>query len=206
MIDWSITWLVTNWVEVTAAVLGIVYIFLSIKQHILTWPVGLLTSALYIYVFFVSKFYADMALQGYYVAVSFYGWYLWLKGNPGKEPSLDVSRTPRHLWLWLLLVSVGSFLLIEFVLQHYTDSPIPVGDAITTALSLVATWMLARKYIEHWLIWIFVDAFSTLLYAFKGLWPTVVLFSVYTVMAVAGYYQWRKELKELSLQPVNVSR
>ncbi|PTN07806.1 nicotinamide riboside transporter PnuC [Mangrovibacterium marinum] len=206
MIDQISAWLVANWVQTTAAVLGIVYIFLSIKQNILTWPVGLLTSALYIYVFFVSKFYADMALQGYYVVVSFYGWYVWLKGDTQQQARLEVSRTPRHLWLWLLLATVGSFLLIEFVLQHYTDSPIPVGDAITTALSLVATWMLARKYIEHWLIWVFVDALSTGLYAFKGLWPTVVLFSVYTVMAVAGYWQWRKELNDVQVQPVKAAR
>jgi len=206
MIDQVIAWLTTNWVEVTAAILGIIYIFLSIRQNILTWPVGLLTSALYIYVFFVSKFYADMALQGYYVVVSFYGWYLWLRGNEKEDANLEVSSTPRHFWIWLALASLGSFLLIEFVLQHYTDSPIPVGDAITTALSLVATWMLARKYLEHWLIWIFVDALSTALYAFKGLWPTVILFSVYTVMAVAGYFQWRKELKELQVEPVKAAR
>lgn len=196
-------WLVANWVEVAGTVLGFIYIFLSIKQNILTWPVGLLTSALYVYVFFVAKFYADMALQVYYVVVSLYGWYFWLKGNPKKDAQLEVSQTPRNLWIWLAGASLLFFALIQFVLQNYTDSPVPVGDALTTALSLVATWMLARKYLEHWLIWIFVDFFSAVLYAIKGLWPTVILFVVYTVMAVAGYVKWRSELKTLRYQSVN---
>jgi len=202
MNDAVLSWLIANWVETTGAVLGIVYIFLSIKQSILTWPVGLITSALYVYVFLVTKFYADMALQVYYVVISFYGWYLWLKGSARDESSLNVSHTPRELWLWLVAASLVFFLLIEFVLQNYTDSPIPVGDAITTALSLVATWMLARKYLEHWLIWVFVDALSAALYAFKEMWPTVILFLVYTVMAVAGYVQWRKTLKQIQFETI----
>ena len=190
-------WLVANWVEVLGTVLGLIYILLSIKQNILTWPVGLLTSALYVYVFFVAKFYADMGLQLYYVAISLYGWYFWLKGNPKEDSQPVVRPTPRHLWVWLLLAAIVFFVLIEFVLKNYTDSPIPVGDALTTALSLVATWMLARKYLEHWLIWIFVDFLSALLYAFKGLWPTVILFVVYTVMAAVGYVKWKNEFKSV---------
>jgi len=196
------SWLVANWVEVTGTVLGLIYIFLSIKQNIFTWPVGLLASALYVYVFFVAKFYADMALQVYYVVVSLYGWYFWLKGSPKEGSQLEVTQTPQKLWIWLVGASVLFFVLIEFVLQNYTDSPVPMGDALTTALSLVATWMLARKYLEHWLIWIFVDFFSAVLYAIKGLWPTVVLFLVYTVMAFVGYLKWRNELKTLEYESV----
>ena len=202
MSETIVSWLVANWVEVTGTVLGLIYIFLSIKQNIFTWPVGLLASTLYVYVFFVAKFYADMALQVYYVVVSLYGWYFWLKGNPKENSQLEVSQTPQKLWLWLVGASVLFFVLIEFVLQHYTDSPVPMGDALTTALSLVATWMLARKYLEHWLIWIFVDFFSALLYAIKGLWPTVILFLVYTIMAFVGYLKWRNELKTLEYESV----
>jgi len=197
------SWLLANWVEVAGTVLGLIYIFLSIKQNIFTWPVGLLTSAFYVYVFFAAKFYADMALQLYYVLVSLYGWYFWVKGNPKEDVQLEVSQTPLNLWRWLVAASVLFFVLIEFVLKNYTDSPVPVGDALTTALSLVATWMLARKYLEHWLIWIFVDFFSAVLYAFKGLWPTVILFVVYTAMAVVGYLKWRNELKMIRFESVN---
>lgn len=194
MTDSLLDWLVANYVEVLGAVLGLLYIFLSIRQHIFTWPVGLLTSALYVYVFWVSKFYADMLLQVYYVGVSIYGWYHWLKGNPksGKD-ELEVSKTPTGLYLPLILVTAVLFALFLFGLKYYTDSPVPFGDSLTTAMSIVATWMLARKYIEHWLIWIFVDFFSAFLYGFKELWPTVILFLVYTIMAALGYRHWRED-------------
>lgn len=197
MSDTIMNWLGANYIEVLGTLLGLLYIVLSIKQHIFTWPVGLLTSALYVYVFLVSKFYADMALQGYYVIVSIYGWYHWLKGNPDKKDQLNVSRTPRKLWWILIGFSIALFVLIAFILKNYTDSPVPMGDSITTALSLVATWMLARKYIEHWIIWIFVDFLSAVLYAFKSLWPTVILFVVYTVMAIIGYIKWKKDLETI---------
>lgn len=189
-------WLFNNWVEVLGAVLGLVYIFLSIKQSIYTWPVGLLTSALYVYVFLVAKFYADMGLQVYYVLVSIYGWYFWLKGNQQPDQPFEISRTPRRLWFWLAGISAVFFGLIHFILKNYTDSPVAIADALTTALSLVATWMLARKYLEHWVVWVFVDVFSAVLYAWKGLWPTVFLFVVYTILAVAGYLEWQRKLKK----------
>jgi nicotinamide mononucleotide transporter len=195
MIEPIVHWLAGHAVEVSGAVLGLVYIFLSIRQNILTWPVGLLTSALYIVVFFESKLYADMALQVYYVGVSIYGWYYWLKGNPEKENDLPVSSIPRRFLVPLLSVSVMMFLIIALILKNYTDSPVPFWDAFITAFSLTATWMLARKYIENWLVWIVVDLISTGLYVAKGLWPTVILFAVYTVMATIGYVQWKKELR-----------
>ncbi len=189
------SWLKNNIVEVSGAILGLIYIFLSIRQNIFTWPVGLLTSVLYIYVFFKSRFYADMALQVYYVGISIYGWYYWLRGNPELNDELPVVHTPRKLWIALLIVSFALFLLIAFVLNNYTDSPIPYWDALTTALSLTATWMLARKYLETWVIWVIVDFISTVLYATKDLWATVVLFTVYTGMALVGYHQWKKGMR-----------
>ena len=194
MNDVFLSWLAANYVELIGAILGFVYIFLSIRQNILTWPVGLLTSALYVYVFLSSKFYADMLLQVYYVGVSIYGWYHWVKGNPSANAELSVTRLPRKFYLPVLSVSLVLFLLFLFGLKYYTDSPVPFGDSLTTALSIVATWMLARKYLEQWLIWIFVDFFSAFLYAFKALWPTVVLFLVYTVMAIIGYQKWRSDM------------
>nr|MBD3622836.1 nicotinamide mononucleotide transporter [Sunxiuqinia sp.] len=196
MNDSLLTWLTANYIELLGAVLGFAYIFLSIRQHIFTWPVGLITSAIYVYVFLVSKFYADMLLQVYYVGVSIYGWYFWLKGNPDSKAELKVSRMPRRFYLPITGITIVLFLIFLFGLKYYTDSPVPFGDSLTTAMSIVATWMLARKYLEHWLIWIFVDFFSAFLYGFKGLWPTVILFLVYTGMAAVGYRSWRTDLKK----------
>lgn len=88
------------------------------------------------------------------------------------------------------------FFIIEFILERFTDSPVPIGDAFTTALSITATWMLARKIIEHWWLWVVVDGVSLALYIYKGLYPTSVLFVFYTAMSVVGYYQWKKEMIE----------
>jgi nicotinamide mononucleotide transporter len=154
---------------------------------------GVVTSALYIYVFFVSKFYADMGLQVYYLLISFYGWYLWVRGaGPREASALPVSRLTYPLGVLLAGVSVVIFVFLAWLLKEFTDSPLPWWDAFTTALSVVATWMLARKILEQWLVWIVVNAVSLGLYIYKGLYPTSILFFFYTTMAVVGYLQWRK--------------
>lgn len=186
-------WLVDHYVEVCGTLTGFLYLGFSIRQHFLTWPVGLLNALFYIVVFFTSKIYADMSLQFYYVAISIYGWWHWLHGSePGQ--TLRVSRTSFALWLKLLAASVLLFVVIAYVLVRFTDSPVPYWDAVTTALSIVATWMLAQKKIEHWLLWVVVDAISIGLFLVKELYPTTLLFLVYTILAVYGYYEWRKEL------------
>ncbi|MDO9040476.1 MAG: nicotinamide riboside transporter PnuC [Bacteroidota bacterium] len=191
----TIKWLSGNYIELLGAILGIAYIFFSIRQNILTWPVGLLTSALYVSVFFSTKLYADMGLQMYYVVISIYGWYEWIWGNSASslEP-LKVNRLKIRMGVLLAAISFVLFFLMWFILDNYTDSNVPVADSLATSLSIVATWMLARKILEHWLVWIFVDAFSIGLFWYKELYPTVILFVVYTIMAVIGYIEWKKEL------------
>ncbi|MBW6537356.1 MAG: nicotinamide riboside transporter PnuC [Mariniphaga sp.] len=200
MTEFLTTWLWENKIELIGALLGLLYIYFSIKQHILTWPTGLFTSLLYIVVFFQSGFYADMGLQVYYVAISIYGWYFWLKGGKknsvGHQKKLPARKTQIKLLLNLLLVTILIYAGLLFILLNFTNSTVPYMDSLTTALSITATWMLAKKYIEHWLIWIFADLFSAGLYVYKGLWPTVILFLVYSVMAVLGYIEWKKDLKE----------
>ena len=189
-------WLVNNKIELLGAILGIAFIFFSIKQNILTWPTGLATSILYIIVFFESKFYADMGLQVYYVGISIYGWYYWIKGKkPENSNTVSVRQTNKNLWLKLIAIALLLYFAILIILLSFTDSDVPFMDSFTTALSIIATWMLAKKYIEQWLIWIFVDIISAGLYIYKELWATVILFAVYTVMAFLGYIEWRKTLK-----------
>ena len=192
-----LNWLSGNYIELLGAILGFAYIFFSIRQSILTWPVGLLTSILYVWVFLVSKLYADMGLQLYYVVISIYGWYEWLRGNQANhsEP-IQVSRLSLKLGFKLAFISLIIFFLIWYILENYTDSTVPVADSLATALSIVATWMLARKILEHWLVWIFVDAFSVGLFWYKELYPTLILFVVYTVMAYIGFVEWKKEFRK----------
>ena len=193
----SITeWLLSNKIELLGAILGILYIIFSIRQNILTWPTGLFTSLLYIIVFFKSGLYAATGLQVYYVAISIYGWYFWLSGKNTNNKSLpSVRLVNKKLWVKIVAISILIYTVIFFILINYSDSNVPFFDSLTTSLSIVATWMLAKKYIEHWIIWIFVDLVSTGLYIYKNLWPTVVLFIIYTIMAFLGYIEWKKDLK-----------
>jgi nicotinamide mononucleotide transporter len=198
MVKELLSWGSLHWIEIAGALLGVMYVFLSVKQNILTWLLGLLTSFLYIFVFFDSGFYADMTLQFYYVWVSIYGWIIWAKGKPtdhGKE-ALPVTNTSKKLALVLFGISLVLWALIWFVLKKFTNSPVPVGDSFITSLSIVATWMLARKKIEHWLVWIVVDIVSLILYVYKGLYPTVVLYAIYSIAAGWGYIEWRNDLKK----------
>ena len=189
-------WLLSNKTELLGAILGIIYIRFSIKQNILTWPTGLLTSILYILVFFNSRLYAAMGLQVYYVAISLYGWYYWLKGKKEDNKSLlPVQNVNRRLWVKIGMGSLLIYFAILYILIKFSDSDVPFMDSLTTSLSIVATWMLAKKYIENWIIWIFVDFVSIGLYIYKNLWPTVLLFTVYTIMAFFGYIEWNKDLK-----------
>lgn len=190
-----LNWLQNNYIEVLGAVTGLIYLYLEIRQNIWLWPLGIVTSALYIYIFFVSKFYADMGLQFYYLAISIYGWWHWLYGGKAEaKDSLPVIRVDLKTVMILVPITIAIFGLIAFILVRYTDSPVPYGDAFTTALSITATWMLARKILDMWWLWMIVNAVSLVLYIYKGLYPTSVLFLFYFSMSILGYLQWRKSL------------
>lgn len=186
------SWLLAHYVEILGVVFSVLYLYLSIRQNILLWPAGMISAVLYMAVFFQSKFYADMGLNAYYFFISIYGWVLWRKGRANVDQEKPVSRIHLRLAMLLLALTALAFFVIAFILKEYTDSPIPYWDALTTALSFTATWMLARKILEHWIVWIIVDAISMALYLYRGLYPTMILFAIYTVMAVIGYIEWRK--------------
>jgi nicotinamide mononucleotide transporter len=207
-------WISNNFIEIFGAVTGIIYVFLEIRQTIWLWPVGLVTSAVYIWVFFASKFYADMSLQGYYLIISCLGWYWWAKGTghgaqsteqkkewengrEGKWESseLQVTHLKLRTGIVLAIVFVLLYTMMWFVLTRLTDSPVPVRDSFITSLSIVATWMLARKIYEHWFLWIVVNFVSAVLFLTRGLFPTFILYVVYGIMSFAGLAAWEKTIK-----------
>ncbi len=188
---------ITNWIEVGGTLTGLVYLWFSVRQSILTWPMGLTTSILYIWIFFSAKFYAGMGLQFYYVFISIYGWWSWIHGsqNGDGDKVLHISRTSRNLWVRIFIIFLLLFALVSYLLKNFTDSPIPYWDSFTTSLSIIATWMLARKKFEQWFLWMVVDTISIGLYIYRELFPTTLLFIAYTIMAIIGYFEWRKDLK-----------
>ena len=212
-------WISNNFIEIFGAVTGIIFVFLEIRQNIWLWPVGLVTSAVYIWVFFTSKFYADMSLQGYYLVISCLGWYWWTRGKKRRLRSkatkfreaeggdveklrieetetkeLQVTRLKLSTGIMLALVFFLLYIIMWFVLTRLTDSPVPVRDSFITSLSIIGTWMLARKIYEHWFLWIVVNFVSAVFFLTRGLYPTVILYTVYGIMSFVGLAAWKKTI------------
>ncbi len=201
-------WISNHYIEIIGAITGIIYLYFEVKENKWLWPLGLVTSLFYVYIFFQSKFYADMGLQVYYVVISIYGWWMWRERDRKTETGdgelqtedcrpkteLPIIRLSAKLGWILTGVTILIFFFIAYILKHFTDSPLPYWDAFTTSLSIVATWMLTRKILEQWYLWMIVNAVSLGLYVYKGLYPTVVLFVFYTVMSYVGYRQWKKSM------------
>lgn len=201
-------WFQNNYIEVFGAITGIIYVFLEIRQKIWLWPVGIITSSVYIWVFFTSKFYADMSLQVYYLVISILGWYWWLHGRKKdgeagrtgdggnrKDEELKVTRLRLRTGVYVTLVFLLLFTAMWIILSRFTDSPVPGWDSFITSLSVVATWMLARKIFEHWYLWVIVNTASSVIFLTRGLYPTVVLYVIYGMMSFAGMIEWRKSMK-----------
>jgi nicotinamide mononucleotide transporter len=188
-------WILKNYIEILGVLTGLIYLYFSVKQIIWLWPFGILTSLLYIYVFYTAGFFADMSLQIYYFFISIYGWYHWFKGSSKSGGILKVSSISRKEWLIYIIITILLTIFSGVILSHLQGSNLPYWDAFTTSASIVATWMLARKIIENWLWWIIIDIVSIGMYLYKELYPTILLFVIYTLMAFIGYLQWKKDLK-----------
>jgi nicotinamide mononucleotide transporter len=181
-------------IEIIGALVGLAYLRLEYRASIWLWPAGVVMPLFYIYIFFVGKFYAGMWIYVYYLFASLYGWMRWRKDGAagGEVRMLSLSR---RLWWLSAVAAAGLFGLIAWVLYAFTDSPVPLGDAFTTALSIVAMWMLAHRYMEQWLLWIGVNVVSSGLYLWRGLYPTACLFAIYAVVSVFGYLKWRNRFR-----------
>lgn len=192
-------------IEIIGACIGLLYLYLEYKANVWLWPVGIVMSLFYVIIFFHGKFYADAAVYLYYIGANAYGLYIWLRSRDLRQdaPAARIVHTPRRQMLPLALVSAALWLLIFLILKNFTDSPVPWGDAFTTSLSVVAMWMLAQKQVEQWLLWVVVNIVSLALYVWKGLYPTAVLYAVYTVVAVLGYFRWKKEMAATDALPDN---
>ncbi len=182
---------VLEWVAVA---FGVVSVLLTVHQIPWCWPLGIVNVALFALLFWREKLYADAGLQLVYVAVCAYGWWAWLRGGPGAGP-LRVSRTPR--WSYVLLPVAGTVLatVLGLSLKRATDASLPFWDAGTTAFSLVAQWMQARKWLENWLVWIVVDVIYVGMYLIKGLVPTACLYAAFVLLAILGLREWTRALR-----------
>ena len=180
--------------EWIAVAFGIGSVFLSTRQNILSWPTAIMNVVLYIAVFYGAKLYADMGLQVVYAVLNAYGWYAWLYGGADRS-QLRVSRTSLQTWAVLVVIAMASAVILGVTMKRYTDAALPYMDASLTATSLVAQWMMTRKKIENWIVWVAVDLVYIPMYIYKHLYLTAGLYAVWMALSAVGYKQWRQTLQ-----------
>ena len=182
--------------QIVGVALGLLYLWLEYKANIWLWVVGMLMPCVHCILYYKSGLYADSAMQAYYIVAGLYGLGVWLAGRKRTEKPLKIANIPVRLVVPLVLIYTVLHAAIYFVLVRFTDSSVPFWDAMTTAMSMVAMWLLSRKYIEQWLVWLVVDAVTVVLYIYKGIPFTAGLYMLYTSLAVVGYLRWRKMMGE----------
>jgi nicotinamide mononucleotide transporter len=181
-----------GWLESIAVLSALVYVYLASKGNRLCFIFGLISSAIYVYLTIQLKLYFDTFINSYYIYMSFAGWFAWKKQNNGE---IAVQKlTTKKLNLSLLIGFPLTFLL-AFWADQYTDASIPYLDAFTTVFSIIATWMVVKKYLENWLFWIVIDAVAAGMYFYKELYLTALLFILYTIIAINGFFKWKKLLR-----------
>jgi nicotinamide mononucleotide transporter len=178
-----------------AAALGLICVWLTVRRHIGCWPTGLAMVILYIFIFYRARLYSDMLLQVVYVFMQLYGWYAWLHGGAEGQP-LVVTRMPAaQIPLWTAFGAAAAASL-GGAMHIHTDASFPYIDAVATVASLIAQWLMGRKVLESWLVWIFVDVISIGLYLAKELYPTAGLYLVFLALATWGWIEWRNAWKK----------
>jgi len=183
--------------ELIAVLITLVAVYLTTRQVVWCWPLGMVSVALYAAVFFDARLYADMGLQGLYFALAAYGWWAWLHGGDD-HGELVVTRTPERNRVVLLVAAAVGGVLLGQLLNRFTDASLPFMDSLLTSFSIAAQWMQTRKLLENWLVWLAVDVLYVGMFLYKELFLTAGLYAVFLVLAGMGYVEWRRSMDAAS--------
>lgn len=182
-----------TWIEWLGTVTGFGCVYLAARQNIWNWPVSIISVISYGILFFDYQLYGDAVLQLYFLFTAIYGWYYWIKRKEEHKKPI-VSLSPRRM-AWIGLAVVVLAVLIGLFLDHFTDTNVPYIDGFCTAVSFAAQFMMTRKILQNWLLWIVVDICYVPLYIYKNLMLTAILYLLFLWIAVMGYLEWRKTWK-----------
>lgn len=182
-------------IEIAGAVAGLIYIWLEYRASVWLWLAGIVMPAIYIYVYLHQGIYANVAMNVYFVIAGAYGLIAWRRGGGGEKP---ITRMPRRFWLPAIATGGVLTVAILLVLRHLpkewiVETSTPWMDAFTTGFSVVALWMLSKKWAEQWLVWIVVDAVYTVMFYRDGLYFTTPVYAIFFIVAIMGYFKWRRE-------------
>ena len=184
-----------DYVEVLGVATALVCVWLYTRQNVWSWPMAIVSAALFIVVFVQAQLYAATGLQGIYIILSVYGWYQWVYGGE-QHSGVRVSHLTGTTAAILLAVVAAGTVVLAFPLASYTNAALPLWDSLATVMSLAAQWMLAKKILENWLLWIVADALFVGIYLYQDLYLTAGLYVVYLGLAVSGFIAWRKSMQE----------
>ena len=189
-----------HWLDILTTILGLIYIWLEYRAHIALWVVGIVMPALDIILYWQHGLYGEAGMACYYTLAAVYGLFVWkFKKTHKKHEPLSIIYMPRKQYLPTVAFFFVAWAVIYYILIRWTDSTVPVLDSFTNAMSFVGLWALSRKYVEQWLFWIVVDVVCTVLYVQKGIPFKALLYGLYVVIAIAGYYKWKGQAKPLTV-------
>ena len=180
-----------HWLDIVTTVLGLAYILLEYRASLWMWVVGFAMQALGIVLYYQKGLYADCGMEFYYLSMTIYGYWKWVRGTSSKNSLPIIHIPPRLLVRWGAIMA-AVWALIYWLLVTYTNSNVPLADSFTTALSLIGIWALAHKYLEQWFIWIAVDVVTSVLYFYKDIPFKASLYALYVIIAIFGYMKWRR--------------
>jgi nicotinamide mononucleotide transporter len=178
--------------EWLAVFLALIYVVLASKGWRSCFVFGLISSAIFVEICFRERLYFDAGISAYYVIMSIVGWYGW-KNESGE---IEVVKIGRSRFIYLISIALVVSITLGFVTLKYTDASLPYADSFTTVMAVLATWLMVKRIIQNWLIWIVADAVSIFMYLYKGHQPIAILFLVYTLVAIYGYLNWNKKVIE----------
>ena len=185
----------TSWLEVIAVITGLLSVWYCRLENILVYPIGIISVLIYVYICYGAGLYADMGINVVYFIMSVYGWINWTRGGD-KTEQLKISTLNTKRWIMNLAITGGLYIIINYLLIHFTDSTVPYIDSFTTSIFIVAMFLQAKKKVESWIFWIIGDIVSIPLYVYKGLVFTSFQFTIFLVLAIMGYIEWRRSYKQ----------
>jgi nicotinamide mononucleotide transporter len=182
-----------TWLEVVAFVLSIACVAFNIAEQHWGWPLAIVSSLLYVWLFYASKLYGDGSLQIFFALTGAWGWAQWLMGKRDNKP-LTITKLTRSQVLWSIAAWLAAWGALGLFLRRFTDTDVPWFDVFPTAGSVLGTVLLARKYIENWPVWVVVNVVSVALFVYKHLYLTAILYVIFIAMALWGWQVWREKL------------
>ena len=188
-------WQGQSWLEIAGVISGLLCVYLAAKNVIWNWPLAIISVSIYIFIFYDSNLFADMGLQVYFLAVNIYGWYFWSQ-KPSTANKTPVTLIKKREVIASAIAIIVFTCLLGWILFNHTTASYPYLDSFCTACSIVAQFFMARKVLQNWLLWVFVDIIYVGVYLFKGLHLTAVMYAIYIVIALIGYLDWKKVYKK----------